>query len=258
MSYDHVPPKAAGNRYPVVRAAFEQAISLEPVETSGKRDIQQQGAGEYSMCRPCNTNMGLWYVPAYAKWCKQVMIFLMKSGGAPSLYYPYEIHPLRVIKQVASMFFSINNPRLREAQPELAEFVLNREKRYLSPEYGFYVYLTTSPRMRYLGLMAQVWVGRPEARGKRSQITVLTEMSHPPFGFVLTFEGSPPPDDRLYNISHFARYGYDDVDQIFLRLNTLPVVLAFPGDYRTPEEIVEQRLKSELRSLGLVPAGVGG
>ena len=52
----------------------------------------------------------------------------------------------------------------------------------------------------------------------------------------MTF-GTKAPDDRLADISSFAKYRYDDYVSIPLRLPVLPVYSKFPVDYRSHEQI---------------------
>jgi hypothetical protein len=66
---------------------------------------------------------------------------------------------------------------------------------------------------------------------------VYSEISFPPFGYILT-EDSPPPDRRLVDISFFAQYGYNDWVDISLRLPVLPIYSWLPGDFRSRDEVL--------------------
>ncbi|MCD6308131.1 MAG: hypothetical protein J7M24_03960, partial [Candidatus Latescibacteria bacterium] len=48
---------------------------------------------------------------------------------------------------------------------------------------------------------------------------------------------SEPPDDRLYEITHFSRFSYNDFRVVNLKIPVLPTHLAIPADYRAKEEI---------------------
>lgn len=80
------------------------------------------------------------------KWAEQAMRLLMAARGRPSLEYPFHLHPLRVLKQIVCMFFSVNNPGFQQAHPDLVRFVLNREVRQFPPEMKIYVFYTLSMR----------------------------------------------------------------------------------------------------------------
>ena len=62
------------------------------------------------------------------------------------------------------------------------------------------------------------------------------DLSFPPFGYLLTIN-STPPDPQLFEISHFARFEYQEFAVMELRLPTLETHLMNPGDYRTKPEI---------------------
>ncbi len=64
----------------------------------------------------------------------------------------------------------------------------------------------------------------------------MNEISFPPFGYLLTFD-SEPPDNRLFEITHFSHYSYNERKEMWLRLTVLPTYLPYPGDYRTKERI---------------------
>lgn len=74
------------------------------------------------------------------------------------------------------------------------------------------------------------------------QMTLLSEISFPIFGYVFTIN-SEIPDRRLFEITHFSLYRHDD----FKALGMEPVVLDratfVPGDYRTPEEVMEESVR---------------
>jgi hypothetical protein len=135
------------------------------------------------------------------------------------------------------MFFSINGPEFRDANPELVKFVLNRDYKYLSPKYRFFVYYNVSSRLRCSGVSAMLDI-------KTHDIWVFSEMNYFPYGYVMTFD-SRAPDQRLFEITHFSTYSYNKFMIMELRLPVLPTHLFFPGDYRTKEQIMRNRIKSE-------------
>ena len=107
LSKEHVPPQAAFNDCRYVEAKFETIIELGPdAEVKGK--IKQGGVSMYTLCAPCNNNTGKWYGNAFVKWCYQGMEILIRSNGKPSLVYLYHSFPLRIFKQIVTMFFSVN------------------------------------------------------------------------------------------------------------------------------------------------------
>ena len=128
------------------------------------------------------------------------------------------------------MFLACGHEKWVLAAPELAHFVLNKEEKYLPPRFRFFIYYNMSPLNRVTGLTGQIIFGG----GHR----LLSEISFPPFGYVMTLDGAGPPDPRLVEISFFDNYRYQDFKVFNLKLPLLEVNTAFPGDYRTREQVL--------------------
>jgi hypothetical protein len=75
--------------------------------------------------------------------------------------------------------------------------------------------------------------------GRRVGPILLSEFCYPPYGYVMCID-SESPDVRLHEITHFARYDYDEPAVMAMDLPLLPVHTPFPGDYRTKDEINRQ------------------
>ena len=74
-----------------------------------------------------------------------------------------------------------------------------------------------------------------------TRTVLLSEITFPPFGYVMTIDDEPH-EKRLVEITHFSRYGYNEFAVFPLQLPVLPTHLWFPGDYRTKEEIIKGML----------------
>lgn len=230
LSFEHVPPRAAFNDKPVLLVRFKELLENGPEYKPRRGRVQQLGAGGYTLCESCNNDTGSWYGPAFVDWCYHGYQILRQTNGKPSLIYASEVYPLRIIKQIATMFFSVNGPQFREKHPDLERFVRNREEKYLNPQYRFYVYYNAEGCPRKLGTSV---IGH---FGDSSAMVIMNEITFPPYGYVLTLN-SNPPDQRLVEISRFADYSYYDRDTLHFDLPVLPTYLPVPGDYRTKEEI---------------------
>src|SRR5215470_5196886 len=114
MSFEHVPPKSAFNDSPILRSDFDKVVASENLDDL-RGVIQQRGSGAFTLCQKCNNDTGRWYGAAYAKWAEQAMRFIISARGRPSLEYPFSISPLRVLKQVVCMFFSVNSVTFHKA-----------------------------------------------------------------------------------------------------------------------------------------------
>ena len=240
LSFEHVPPnKAFNHQRHYYQIEFDKLIEIEDdfldlsmgqIYEKGHSKKKQGGIGFYSLCEKCNNDTGSWYGHAFVSWAWQGMSILQKANGRPSLYYPTFFYPLRTIKQIVTMFFSVNPDVFREAEPELVKFVKNKESRFLSKKYRLFCYYNIQGNKRYIGysVLAQIDSGK---------MNRMSEITFPPFGFVLTID-SEPPDDRLTEITHFANYSYNDWTDHYQKFSTLPTYLPnLPGDYRTREEI---------------------
>ncbi|MFP4096873.1 MAG: hypothetical protein ACLFUB_20485 [Cyclobacteriaceae bacterium] len=158
------------------------------------------------------------------------MAILLKANGKPSLLYPTFFFPLRVIKQIITMFFSVNQDVFRKVEPQLVKFILNRETRFLDSRYKIYCYYNLKGHNRYLGNSFL-------SDFRSSKIIHLSEISFSPFGFVMTID-SEKPDRRLTDISHFADFDFHYWTDYYQKFDVLPTYLPYiPGDYRTKEEI---------------------
>lgn len=239
LSFEHVPPKAAFNNRRLVRIGFEEAMAVGPYDHA-KGPIEQRGAGAYTLCEPCNNTTGRWYAPAFADWCVQGATVLIKTDFNPRIFTIQYIFPLRIIKQIVAMFLSVNHDGFAPSNPELVEFVLNRDKMYLPPKYRFFVYFNrgaATDKMRYLGFTAKMHFYTHER-------WLLSEISFPPFGYVFTID-SEPPDRRLFEITHFSRYRYNDFKVQEMEPVVLDTPTVVPADYRTPQEVVKEAAQQD-------------
>jgi len=240
LSFEHIPPRKAFNERRVISLPFEEAIKLGPDEIP-RGKIKQRGVGGYTLCADCNSKTGHWYGSQFVDWCYTGMSVLVDSGGAPKLSYVIHLYPLAVLKEIVTMFFSVNHDRFHTANPDLVRFVLNRDNKGLPNKYRFFIYFNTSPRFRVISTAALMKFG------SREEPILMSEFAYPPYGYVMTIDSSPP-DPRLFEITHFARYEYYEKAEMALELPLLPVHTPFPGDYRTKEEIRKQIQDSKAAS----------
>jgi hypothetical protein len=69
-----------------------------------------------------------------------------------------------------------------------------------------------------------------------SSIHTLAEFAYRPFGYLLTFGGTPPPDRGLLDITFFANHGYNTYRDLHLNIPVRPVESYFPADFRSRAE----------------------
>lgn len=175
-------------------------------------------------------------------WCKQGFEQLHATRGRQSAIYHGVISPLRILKQIAVMFFDTGGDRFRLKYPELVRFVLDPSRTGLPPEYRFYVFWYGGGSLRQTGV-----AGLASIAG--GTLSVLAEVVHPPFGYLLA-TGGPLPDSRPRDISDFADYGDAERIDLHRRLPVLQTHTPIPGDYRTAEQLLRDMRQSELAAAG--------
>ena len=162
----------------------------------------------------------------------QGMDYLQKANGAPAVAVPYHIFPMRIFKQLITMFFSACQEGLYKKEPDLVRFVLNKENSQFPSHFKIFAYYNDpakSTASRQAGWTNLLELGFPGVR-------VFSEISFPPFGFILSVD-TPEVDRRLVDITYFKEFAYLDYDVMYLKLPALPVCSPFPGDFRSQEEI---------------------
>lgn len=236
LSFEHIPPRAAFNSRPVKTVSGDKIINdpnRMPWDTDGLEYFnQQRGMGVFSLCDSCNSITAC-YGTAYKRVARAGDILVSKSiPEKHDVAVVKELFPLRFIKQVLSMFCSINNiddPRL----PDLREFVLEQRKVGLDKsKYKLCMYFTKSKYRKYapLSVVLRTIDNSPAP-------VVVSEITSYPLGFVLFFD----PSDTLHydgvDITGFADFGYDEKVSIGFPICILEMNDLFPTYYRTQEEI---------------------
>ena len=230
LSFEHVPPEAAFNdrsvRSPDIERIFELQNLDDLSKIGGKQS--QRGIGGYTLCESCNSRTGHWYGAHYAAWAYQAAGYLVRSPTRMTLAYPFHILPLRVIKQIICMFFSVNSHHFREAHPDLVRFVLNPREKYFSRTARVFVGYSASDRSRMSGIAGMLSGGTTR---------VYSEISFPPFSYILDLNQQAPVHEML-DISFFSGFGYDDYRALSLPMPVLSVYTHLPGDFRSREAVL--------------------
>lgn len=229
LSFEHVPPRSSFNdntKYKVVD--FEKFIGSENLlnETlTGK--IKQGGIGFNSICKKCNSFLGSNYVSAYSRWVQGGTEILKNVEYCIHRYMISDVEPLKILKQVISMFLAINDNRFSESNPELSQFVTNYESKSLPSKYRVFTYLTRAEKFRYIKSMIKGDLNKG--------LIKCSEIAFEPYGFVLTtdYRGS---FDEFYEITDFKNYDFNR-HNLELVIYQLPTYLPLPLDYRTKKEL---------------------
>lgn len=242
LTFEHIPPKAAFNSTPARPVSGNQLFTEEvlndkdrmPWETEGLRyKNQQQGMGMNSLCQDCNNNTGSWYGDAY-------VMFAKICHSAVSNYDPKDpngiiikdIYPLRIIKQIISMFCSINSP-YRKQFDELRSFVLDKQKVGLDKsKYKLCMYFTNTTLMKHAGFSVMLKQG---ASGFEHM--AMSEITTYPLGFILYFNPTDTWEYHGTDITAFADVGYDDKLDIEMPWKIEEMNDIFPEHFRSREEV---------------------
>lgn len=243
LSYEHVPPRVAFNsNTSFVSMNFEDYMNQENAFKNPPRGKTKQGGiGYNSFCRECNSFLGTKYVPAYKNWV---------IGGAQLLNIGYEyglveytikeIEPLKVIKQIISMFLAINQESFLESSPELHLFLNSPETKTLPERYRIFMYLTRAESYRYMPFVVT-------GNFKTGITTACTEIAFPPYGYVLTFDFKGKIS-FLNEITYFSTYEYNQKTSLDMVTFQLPTYMQFPLDYRS-ENKIETDIENTIRKL---------
>lgn len=252
LTYEHVPPKKAFNSN---KAFIHMGEEILKQDTSGfpwelpksKGKQLQRGIGGYTLCEKCNNDTGANYGNAFVDFIYKGYRethnkkYINNSWVTITLD---EIYPLRIIKQIMSMFFSINNPDLSDAHEELREFILSKEKRGVSEkDFGFYLYILQGIILKRLGIIV---IGNIYCNPFKPR--VVSELSTPPFGLVLEFQ--PKDKSGFCDITFFANeFDFDQKATIKLKIPVYGSNSWFPLDYRSRKQIMEEYIRNRISSL---------
>lgn len=241
LTFEHIPPRAANNSIPVRTISggeyFRKNNRLPWDMSRLKYNNQQKGMGLFSLCQECNNNTGTFYGNDYLEFVKRAVTMII--DGIPDNCHIVafkRIYPLRIIKQICSMFCSINRDLLYLA--DMRKFVLDKESNcFDKKKYRIQMYFNKDNSIKYNGYTCLI-----NFDGSMIQVS---EIVAPPFGFQLIID---PKDNEHYNgfnITDFADCKYDDVADVNMPIVFNEVNSIFPNDYRSKEEIIAQIEKSE-------------
>jgi len=248
LTYEHLPPAAAFNSHKAFVYLAKDVIGSDnvPWNFPGKKGKQhQRGIGFYTLCGKCNNDTGAWYADAFVdftyKGYRGSYDKKVSSNDWTKITFQ-DIYPLRVFKETIAMFFSVNTPDLSDVHPHLRALILSKYNRGIPPdEYGLYVYLLRGSVARLAGLAGIASLTDGHSR-------VLSELAAPPFGYVLEFD--PKSKKDYCDITFFAnQFDYNEKRTITLEMPVYESNTAFPADYRTKNQILNDYIRNRLIEL---------
>lgn len=246
LTYEHVPPRAAFNSHKEFIYFGKDIIGSDnlPWDLSGKKGKQlQKGIGFQTLCGKCNNDTGGWYGKGFVDFTYKGYLGSynkkVRSGEKIKISFP-DIYPLRVLKQIIAMFFSINNDALSDVHPELRAIVLSKERKGIPREkFRIYLYLLRGSISRYAGLSVIGSIHTGETR-------ILSELAAPPFGYVLEFNPKDAPIVEFCDITFLGNdFDFDQRTTLTLEIPTYESNTPFPGDYRGRVKVVEDYIRNK-------------
>jgi hypothetical protein len=240
LSKDHIQPSCAFNEKNRKHLRMESVLSLAtdrnpPKDAAKVRNIYyeiqpdrpiQGGIYRRTQCIACNGYLGSHYDARFGKWCHDA-VGILKPEEIIVVQQEYRQlcrYPLSILKRIVAMFFSINGDRFAPLQPELVDFIMDRQTRKLPTRFGVFAAYTINDIVSHIPFQYHVDVRTGQEIG-------ISQIAHPPFVYVLTID-SACPDPRLTDLTGFARYDYEDEASVEMPFRVVPTNSCLAGDYR--------------------------
>jgi hypothetical protein len=231
---EHLPAKAASNRGRV-RVQYIDGASLG----DGIRHSHAafgDGFWVQALCEKCNqTRTGARLGGPYADFVAQISNAAGIEDEHGRIYVRLDgIYPLRVIKQMFSMFLCAMPQQPLPEWRGIQQFVLGKEDRLPGDAPQVYLYRNASKVGRIVP-----WCAIAEVLTSQ-QVIALSEVSWPPVGLIFCDR----PDERfdsMVNVTQWGQYGFKDRKSFLLQLPRLKVNTDHPLAYGTVSEITRWR-----------------
>lgn len=241
LSFEHIPPECAFNSSgakPVSTLDLLKKEGAYPWETKGIRYKNlQQGMGLFSLCEDCNSLTGAMYGNAYCDFAKKAD-YLLKSSIPKDMHTTEfsDVYPLRIIKQIISMFCSINPTADID---DLRSFVMEKDSvRIDIQKYRVYMCFTNNKVISYNGFMGII-------NFMKSNTVLVSQIVAYPFSFFLYLNPEDKQQFEGFDITSFANCSYDDIANIKMPIDIRSTISCVPCDFRTMEQIIEDMDKGK-------------
>ena len=245
LTYEHLPPKAAINDFQQEEYGYFEGNQLINSK-KGRYTSKQKGTGDYYLCHNCNNNTGAYYGDAFKIWARQIFTatYEDKKEKGTLEFKKYKFYPLRVFKQIISMFLCIDEVtekagfKAKEKQIKLKEFVLEKESLDFPNDINIYFYAhspySTMVRQIPYTVIADPLETLEEFTG--------SEISMYGSGYILTKSKNINKlkiieADNLIDITFFKNYSYDEEIKLELKIPVLPNHTLNLCDFRIKEGI---------------------
>lgn len=241
LTYEHIPPKSSFNKSAIKKINYEKYFKGTELKNLKYR-TNQKGGGEFTLCKKCNSQTGLLYGTAFKSWSIQINNNLFQIPEkitqeiGQTKFFKIKIHPLRVLKQIVSLFLSINNEEAFKGDREkLKVFVLNKNEDYLPENLEIYCYALSPISFfnKQLEMQSIMFLD-----GRKY---LLSEISHQPAGYILSYKddffSNINNEKKLINITFFKKYKYEDQIELNMYFPIFPNNTPYIFDFRTKIEM---------------------
>lgn len=202
-SREHLPGVGAANDGPV-RVAYFGSTGVEMPRHDRHERVERDGFVVRTLCAACNSRTGGNYGTAYKEFVQQFAKSGIVDAGARRTWVSLrQIQPLRVIKQMTSMFVGAQGDFPREHWLGVCNFVLRRDTKLVDTRLRYFIYRNVGAVGRvtaFTSIMSVYRLWPP---------LTFCEISWPPLGIVFATERHPLLD-RMKDITAWGSYSFRD------------------------------------------------
>ena len=243
LTYEHIPPRKAFNWFSAKTLNGEDIFRVAETDRNPwdfsniPYNNAQRGVGDYYLCMQCNNNTGTWYGNDYVKFVQgfhNILQRLQPTAGMKIHVEEAMFRPLPVIKQIVSMFCSLNcNASDNPEMTLLRNFVLEKEStKYPADIFRLGMYLVRAGLTRQIKFVVKL---TPSPTG--AIIEKISEIATYPLGFVLYWNADQSIKMPYIDITCFSEHMYDEECKVSGILPVYECNTMFPGDHRSKTEI---------------------
>lgn len=227
-SREHLPGVAAANDGPVTIVYFKSNSARRNTERVERRE--KDGFVVHTICNHCNSRTGGNFGTAYKEFVTQFSNSgMLDTGQARTWISLRTVQPLRILKQMTSMFIAVQGQFPRENWMPSCDFVLNKDAKLVQPSLRYYLYRNVSAVGRVTALTSIMSIYR------RWPPIFFCEISWPPVGLVFAKEAHPLLRG-MADITHWGQYGFRDRADLSFSVPQLRVASHWPLGFGSDRE----------------------
>jgi hypothetical protein len=216
LSWDHIPPQAAGNIDPVILVSAMTALTGD---AQGNRSvISQNGYKIRSICKACNETIGHEYDPTIGELCANITRYLESPLTLPS-EANFDTVPARLLRGLLAHMLSAKLfPTAGVVDQHIREYLADHTLSFNSDWHLYYWFYPHPPIsvLRDFAMMIPTRSGR--------EVGFCSVMKFPPLGMLLT---DAKYFHDLPDLCIFSHFGIDDPGRIQMKFKN-PYPSAWP------------------------------